>query len=60
MNRKQITITIDVGSTEHPASEGHEAAELAAHSDALQAVVAAIPGAVLVDVQLEIVEAQPA
>ena len=56
MNRKQITITIDAGPTDRPACEGHEVAELAQHVDAIRAAMAAIPGAAIVDLNLEIIE----
>ena len=56
MNRKQITITLDVGPTDKPASEGHEVAELAQHVDAIRAAVATMQGAAIVDLDLEIIE----
>ena len=56
MNRRQITITIDAGSTDRPAGEGHEVAELAQHVGAIRAAMTAIPGAAIVDLDLEIIE----
>ena len=55
MNRKQITITIDAGPTDKPAGEGHEVAELGQHVEAIRSAVDAIPGAAIVDLDLEII-----
>ena len=56
MNRKQITITIDAGPTDKPACEGHEVALLSQYGEAFRIAVAAIPGAAIVDLDLEIIE----
>lgn len=58
MNHIQLSLTLALGPTASPACEGHETAELESRIDAIRAAVAQIPGASILDVDLEIIGTQ--